>query len=122
MQRLAGSAFVAGALHPPQWAPTAATSFARVAGTDHGKAVMRALTLDRAKAIYRTAVDSTASDGEGADWWAEVHAELREVVAARTAAGAATVIAWWHHDWSMVGDTAKAAAQRIRSAARVVGR
>ena len=79
---------------------------------------MQALTLDRAKAIYRQAVDAQASDAEGADWWAKVHAELGQVVTARTTAEAAKVIAWWHHDWSMVGDTAKAAAQRIRAAAR----
>lgn len=81
---------------------------------------MQDLTLDRAKAIYRAAVDAQASDGEGADWWAKVHAELSQVLAARTAGEAAKVIAWWHHDWSMVGDTATAAAQRIRAAARAV--
>ena len=81
---------------------------------------MQALTLDRAKAIYRTAVDAQASDAEGADWWAKVHVEMGQVLAARTATEAAQVIAWWHHDWSMVGDTAKDAAQRIRAAARAV--
>ncbi len=79
---------------------------------------MRTLTLDRAKAIYRKAVDAQASDAEGATWWAEIHAELSQVLAARTTSEAAQVIAWWHADWSMVGDTAKAAAQRIRAAAR----
>lgn len=79
---------------------------------------MQALTLDRAKAIYRVAVDPKASDAEGAAWWAAVQAELGQVLAARSAGDASRVIAWWHHDWSMVGDTAKAAAQRIRAAAR----
>ena len=81
---------------------------------------MRDLTLERAKAIYRTAVDAQASDFEGSDWWAIIHSEVSQVVAARTAGEAAKVIAWWHHDWSMVGDTATAAAQRIRAAARAV--
>lgn len=79
---------------------------------------MQDLTLERAKAIYRAAVDAQASDGECADWWTKVHAELSEVLAARTVGEAAKVIAWWHHDWSMVGDAAKAAAQRIHAAAR----
>lgn len=79
---------------------------------------MQALPLERAKAIYRTAVDPRALDTEGEDWWSSVHAELNQVIAARTAAEAAQVIAWWHYDWSMVGDTPKAAAQRIRAAAR----
>lgn len=79
---------------------------------------MQALTLDRTKTIYRAAVDEKASDAEGEAWWSEVHAELSQVLAARTVGEAARVIAWWHHDWSMVGDTAKAAAQRIRAADR----
>jgi len=49
-----------------------------------------------------------------------VHAELGQVLAARSTAEAAQVIAWWHRDWSMVGDTAEAAARRIRAAARAV--
>ena len=79
---------------------------------------MQDLTLERTKAIYRAAVDAHASDAEGEAWWAAVQIELCQVLAARTASEAAQVIAWWHHDWSMVGDTATAAAQRIRTAAR----
>lgn len=81
---------------------------------------MQALNLDLAKAIYRNAVDTAASDSEGTDWWAEVRAELERVVSARTQAEAAQGIAWWHSDWEWhaVGDSAKAAAQRIRAAAR----
>lgn len=81
---------------------------------------MQALTLEGAKTIYRAAVDGRASDAEGAEWWAAVHAELDQVLAARSTAEAARVIAWWHHDWTLVGDSAKAAAQRIRAAARAV--
>ena len=79
---------------------------------------MRPLTLEHAKAIYRAAVDGQASDAASTEWWAAVHTELGQVLAARSAAQAALVIAWWHHDWTTVGDTAKAAAQRIRAAAR----
>jgi len=79
---------------------------------------MHTLNLGRAKRIYRAAVDAQASDAEGEAWWAEVHAELDEVLAARSTAEAAKVISWWHHDWSMVGDTARAAVQRIRATAR----
>ncbi len=68
------------------------------------------------KAIYRQAIDPNASDGEGDAWWSEVGAELSDVIAARTLDEAAALIAWWHHDWSSVGDTARAAAKRIRSA------
>lgn len=76
------------------------------------------LSLDRAKAIYRTAVDPRASDAESAAWWDEVADEMRDVVAARTIADAAQVIEWWHHDWTIVSDTARDAAKRIRLAAR----
>lgn len=76
------------------------------------------LTLEATKTIYRAAVDAQALDIESDAWWAAVHAEVSQVLAARTAGEAAQVIAWWHHDWSIVGDTAKAAAQRIRAAAR----
>lgn len=50
---------------------------------------MNALTLDRAKAIYRAAVDVKASDAEGAAWWAAVHDELVQVLAARSVIDAA---------------------------------
>ncbi|PVX85683.1 hypothetical protein [Paraburkholderia unamae] len=78
------------------------------------------ITLDTAKAIYREAVDSRASDGEGATWWDEVAAEVRDVIAARTVIEAANVIAWWHHDWAVVSDTPRAAAKRMRDAARML--
>lgn len=74
------------------------------------------LQPDTAKAIYRQAIDPDAGDGEGTVWWSEVIAELAEVLSARTLREAAAVIEWWHHDWSMVGDTAKGAAARIRNA------
>ena len=82
------------------------------------RACVQDLALVHAKAVYRAAVDARASDSEGEAWWSDVHAELREVVAARTAGEAAKVIAWWHHDWQLVDDTPKAVALRIRAAAR----
>lgn len=78
------------------------------------------ITLDTAKAIYREAVDPCASDGEGAAWWDEVADEVRDVIAARSVNEATTVIAWWHHDWTAVSDTPRAAAMRIRDAARML--
>lgn len=74
------------------------------------------LQPDAAKAIYRQAIDPHAGDGEGPAWWSEVIAELTDVLSARTLGEAAAVIEWWHHDWSMVGDTAKGAAARLRDA------
>lgn len=81
---------------------------------------MQELSVERTKSIYRAAVDARASDAEGDAWWAAVHTELRQVLEARTTAEAARFIAWWHSDWEWraVGDTAKATARRIRSAAR----
>lgn len=79
---------------------------------------MAELTLAQAKQVYRTAIDATASDAEGAHWWIEVANEVRQVCAATSVNAAATVIDWWHHDWSVVGDSAKAAAERIRHAAK----
>lgn len=78
------------------------------------------LTLDRAKAIYREAIDPRASDGEDSAWWVSVHEDLVRVLDARTVAEAAAGLAWWHSDWEWqaVGDSPKAAAARIRSAAR----
>lgn len=78
------------------------------------------LTLDRVKAIYREAVDPRASDGEGSAWWAAVQEEIVHVVKARSVGEAAQKIAWWHSswEWQAVGDSPKAAAQRIRTAAR----
>ncbi len=76
------------------------------------------IPLDTAKAIYRRAIDPRASDREGEAWWAAVAAEVNMVVSAKDAAAAAAVIAWWHHDWSQVADSPRAAAARIRRAAR----
>ena len=78
------------------------------------------IPLDTAKAIYRCAIDARASDSEGAAWWEAVVAEVAAVIRAENTAAAATTIAWWHHDWRQVGDTAKAAASRIRRAARAL--
>jgi len=76
------------------------------------------ISVNDAKAINRNAIDSRASDGEGAAWWDEVADEVRDVVAARTIGIAADLIAWWHHDWTSVNDTPRKAATRIRDAAR----
>ncbi len=71
-----------------------------------------------AKALYRAAIDAQAKDGEGEAWWSDVAVELVEVISAPSIAAAASVIAWWHHDWTCVSDTPQAAASRIRHAAR----
>lgn len=76
------------------------------------------IPLDTAKALYREAIDPKASDGEGAEWWAAVAVDVDAVIQSGNAKEAASHIAWWHHDWSQVGDTAIAAAQRLRGAAR----
>lgn len=76
------------------------------------------MTTDEAKRIYREAIDATAGNAHGEDWWAAVAREMRDVCAAASIAAAADVIEWWHHDWSTVHDTAKAAAKRIRAAAK----
>lgn len=78
------------------------------------------ISLDTVKSIYRRAIDDKVSDGEGSVWWADVAAEVIAVIQADGVAAAAKVIEWWHHDWSQVGDTAKAAAKRIRCAARAL--
>lgn len=78
------------------------------------------ITLDTAKAIYRAAIDTQVSDVEGRAWWDEVADEMRDVIAARTLADAAALIEWWHPDWTEVSDTPRAAAKRIREAARSV--
>ncbi|MBX9755584.1 MAG: hypothetical protein K2X80_12590 [Pseudomonadaceae bacterium] len=75
------------------------------------------LTLEQGMAIYRHAVDQTAGPEQGSDWWQDVLAELRRVLAAPSAAAAAEVIAWWHNDWAIVDDTAVKAARRIRRVA-----
>lgn len=76
------------------------------------------LSLEQCQAVYRAAIDSAVKDSESDAWWAAVAQEIREVCAAPTVAAAAAVIAWWHHDWDEVSDTAKAAAKRIRAAAK----
>ncbi|MDO3615382.1 hypothetical protein Q3O97_05950 [Ralstonia pseudosolanacearum] len=78
------------------------------------------ISLDAVKVIYRRAIDEKVGDGEGADWWAAVAEEIIAVIRAKSITAAAEVIDWWHNDWGQVGDTAKAAAQRIRSAARAL--
>lgn len=80
------------------------------------------LTIDQAKSVYRAAIDAGASDCVGADWWADVVCEVRQVCAAHSVKAAASVIEWWHHDWRMVGDTAKDAASRIRAQAKKLPR
>lgn len=80
------------------------------------------LSLDSAKKIYREAIDSRASDGEGKAWWDEVAHEVRDVIAARTLEDAAAVIEWWHHDWTEAFDTPRNAARRIRERARALRR
>ena len=69
---------------------------------------------DQAIQIYQGAVDPTVGADQGAEWWAEVRAELDAVVSAPDTATAADIIAWWHHDWSLVGQTPKRVASRIR--------
>jgi hypothetical protein len=76
------------------------------------------IPLETAKTIYRRAIDARASDHEGTAWWQAVAAEVVDVIRAESTAAAATVIAWWHHDWSAVNDTPARAAARIRRAAR----
>jgi hypothetical protein len=76
---------------------------------------------DQAIQIYQGAVDPTMDAEQGAQWWEDVSAELDAVIAAPDSAAAASIIAWWHHDWSMVGQTPKRVAGRIRrQAARVL--
>ncbi|WP_186038863.1 hypothetical protein [Burkholderia gladioli] len=74
--------------------------------------------LDAAKTIYRAAIDPRALDEEGDAWWLAVADELAEVIAALTPSQAAQVVAWWHRDWTSVNDSPRAAAARIRRAAR----
>ncbi|HDR9882062.1 TPA: hypothetical protein QDE50_34195 [Burkholderia cenocepacia] len=77
-----------------------------------------AISIDEANAIYRQAIESRASDGEGAAWWNEIADEVRDVVDARTISIAAELSAWWHHDWRSVSDTPRGAATRNRDTAR----
>jgi len=74
-------------------------------------------TIEHTKTIYRAAIDAGARDDEGEAWWREVQDEVSEVLAARTTSEAAAVITWWHNDWTMINDSAYAAAKRLREAA-----
>ena len=78
--------------------------------------------MDQAISIYKEAIDQAASTGEGLEWWQEVFAEMRAVVAAPTIRAAAGVIAWWKSDyeWKQIGDTPARAAGRIRRVAKNV--
>jgi len=49
-----------------------------------------------------------------------VSAELDAVIAAPDNTVAAGIVAWWHHDWTMVGQTPKRVAGRIRRQAASV--
>jgi len=80
----------------------------------------RHLSMEEAKTIYRAAIDSDASDGEGLSWWQEVRDEVAQVLDARTLAAAADVISWWHNDWRRVSDHPRAAAKRLREVAKTL--
>jgi hypothetical protein len=76
---------------------------------------------DQAIQIYQCAVDQTIGAEQGVQWWADVSAEMAAVIAAPDTETASGIIAWWHADWSMVGQTPKCVVERIRSqAARVL--
>lgn len=78
------------------------------------------LTLEQVKVIYRDAIDAKARDGEGLDWWASVAADVLAVVSAPSIRSASDRLAWWHSEWEWVqiGDSASAAAKRIRGSAQ----
>lgn len=78
------------------------------------------MTNDQAMQLYRASIDPLASTREGPDWWAEVKAELEQVITAKSASAGALVIEWWHHDWSMVSDRAIDASRRIRRHAKLL--
>ncbi|STR27827.1 Uncharacterised protein [Janthinobacterium lividum] len=69
---------------------------------------------DQTIEIYERAVDPSMGEEQGAQWWADVSAELDAVIAAPDTATAASVIAWWHDEWRMVHQNAKRLAGRIR--------
>lgn len=72
------------------------------------------MRYDQAMQIYQRAVDPTMGVEQGAQWWEEVSAELAAVIAAQDMKAAAGIIAWWHNDWRMVGQTPKRVAGAIR--------
>lgn len=78
------------------------------------------ISSEQTKVVYREAIDPMASDGESASWWEEIMAEVKQVACARTERDAEAVIAWWHHDWSLVSDRPAAAVRRIRRAVRAI--
>lgn len=88
----------------------------------HKKESRMDLALDRVKEIYRHAIDPNASATEGVDWWTAVSTEANAVIRARSAKAAASIIDWWHPEWEweQLGDDARAAATRIRNAARAL--
>jgi len=79
---------------------------------------MAELTIDQAKKVYLTAIDPKASHADDPDWWSEIVKEVREVCSSRSDKAGASVIEWWHNDWSSVGDSAITASRRIRQAAK----
>lgn len=52
------------------------------------------MQFDAAKAVYRRAIDATASDGEGKVWWAGETDEIAQVVEAECDQAGAVIIAW----------------------------
>lgn len=78
------------------------------------------ITLEQFKQIYREAIDPTARDGEGAEWWAAVAADVRAVLLAPSLTSAAQCIRWWHSEWEwqLIGDSAREAAGRLRDVAQ----
>ena len=69
---------------------------------------------DQTIEIYQRAVDPSMGVEQGAQWWADVSAELDAVIAAPDTVTAARVIAWWHNDWRMVGQNPNLLGGRIR--------
>ena len=78
------------------------------------------MRLDQAIIIYQGAVDATMGAEQGAQWWADVGAELVAVIAAPDTATAASIIAWWHADWRQVGQTPNRVTGCIRRQAALV--
>ncbi|MES2740767.1 MAG: hypothetical protein V4754_07420 [Pseudomonadota bacterium] len=75
---------------------------------------------DLAVQIDQSAVDPTMGAEQGVQWWADVSAELDALIAAPDSTAAAGIIAWWHHDHSMIGQTSNRVAGRIRRQAAQV--
>ena len=62
---------------------------------------------DQTIEIYQRSVDAFMGEEQGAQWCADVSAELDVVAAAPDTTTAGQVIAWWHDDWRMVGQNPK---------------